>query len=490
MVKNLTFIEDTQLLQVLRGFNPWWIVGEVPATLAKPVRRLAFYEISNFLQRTDFHRAILVSGARRVGKTTILYQLAQEAIREGMKPSQIMYASFDHPILKLASLERIIEVFRNNVAGGAELLLFFDEVHYAPDWNLWLKLTVDRYPNYKIVATGSASSILDVQGAESGVGRWIEIKIPTLSFYEYLELLGLPRPDFPRDIKPTQIHNLSRPEAQDVLNKCLPLEPHFHRYLLVGGFPETALMQDTLSAQRLLREDVVDKVLKRDMTALYGVRNVLDLERLFIYLCMHTGQILVQDTIAKEIGVSRVTVSNDLKYLEMANLIYRSEPTDLEGKRILKAKPKVYLADPAIRNAVLLKGDEVLADPIEMGIIVETAVFKHLAAFYFKERPRIGYWRETKTNKEVDIVVELPNTNSIIAEIKYREDPSISAQEGIISFIRSRKVASALLVTKTSRDFGAVELSALRDLPVKPFRIPAFVFLYLLGHAEHAAFIR
>ncbi len=482
----MALIEDTQVLQVLRGFNPWWMRGSIPEDLTKKVRRLAFYEVWRLINEPSFRRAVLLSGARRVGKTTILHQLAQQLLEDGTSPNQILYASFDHPILKLTSLDRIINVFQNNVSGGeARLVLLLDELHYAADWDHYLKLLVDRHPGYRIVTTGSASSILETEGAESGVGRWTGIKIPTLSFYEYVELLDLPRPKLGEVIKPTQLAQLPWTEAQRVLTQCLPLEPHFHRYLLIGGFPEMALMQDIPRAQRLLREDVVDKVLKRDMTALYGVRNILELERLFIYLCLHSGEIIIQDSIAKESGASRPTVANNLKYLEMANLIYRSDPIDLSGKKALKPKPKIYLSDPAIRNAVLLKGEEVLADPAEMGLIVETAVFKHLSSFYYKHQPRIGYWRVPRTEKEVDIVVALPNGKQIIAEVKYRENPQIAPNDGSVEFIRQREVVSAFIVTKRPESFGPLKGLTPEGKPA-PFLVPAFAFLYLLGHAERA----
>ena len=64
-----------------------------------------------------------------------------------------------------------------------------------------------------------------------------------------------------------------------------------------AGFPEPALTDDLTRCQRLLREDIVDKVLKRDMTAFYGVRRVLEIERLFLYLCYHDGGILDIPTI-------------------------------------------------------------------------------------------------------------------------------------------------------------------------------------------------
>jgi len=484
----MTFIEDTQILQVLRGFNPWWATGRVPPDLARVVRRVAFYEITRLLQQTRFRRAIMLSGARRVGKTTILYQLAQEAMEEGYRPHEVLYVSFDHPILKLTPLDRILEVFRVNIAAGsANVLLLLDEIHYAQDWSVWLKLTVDRNPRYRVVATGSASSVLGIEGTESGVGRWVDVKIPTLSFYEYAELLELERPRFPADLTPAQLPELPAAEANRVLSQCLPLEPHLHRYLMLGGFPEMVQVGEVVTAQRLLREDVVEKVLKRDMTALYGIRNVLDLERIFVYLCLHSGQIIAQEVIAREIGVSRMTVANDLKCLELANLIYRSDPVMIGGKRILKARPKIYLADTAIRNAVLLKGEEVLTDSTEMGIMVETAVFRHLFAYYYRERPRIGYWRDTRTGKEVDIVVSFPGRKHLAVEVKYREAPGIGPQDGISTLGGNGDAVRAFVITKLPRDFGPVGLKTPPPNRTAPFMVPAFAFLYLLGHAERAS---
>lgn len=478
----MSFISDTEILGVLRGFNPWWFTGEVSEDQAKRVRRIAYYETRNLMEKT--RRAILLSGARRVGKTTILYQLMREALaKKTFAAHQVLYVSFDHPILKLASLDKILDVFEQNVSGGSkEALIALDEIHYASEWNTWLKLIVDQNPGYRILATGSASTVLEKDGAESGVGRWLTVRIPTLSFYEYVEIRHIPAPRLPDKLKLTQLPVLPPREAHGYLTHCLPLQDHFHRYLLHGGFPETALLDDLDLAHRILRDDVVDKVLRRDMTALYGVRNVLDVERLFIFLCLHSGQIIVQEVLSREMGVTRATVANDLHFLELANLIYRSNPIEIGGKKALKPKPKIYLADPALRNAVLLKGQEVLADPDEMGTIVETTVFKHLYSFYYPERPRVGYWRDARTQKEVDVVLALPSGKYIAAEVKYREEPSISGKEGIVEFAQTHEMAAALVITKHARDFGPLPFTNAQGSA--PFQVPAFAFLYLLGHAE------
>lgn len=482
-------VADTEILRVLRGYNPWWVSGAVSTDLAKDMRRLAFHETRAFMRQTGFTRAVMLSGARRVGKTTILYQLAREALdKKEFAPNEILYVSFDHPILKMSSPDRILGTFVENVASGAKrLLLLLDEIHYADDWASWLKVWVDSNKGCRIIATGSASSALAIDGAESGVGRWATVRVPTLSFYEYLRLLHVETPALPRGYKPTRLVSLPKAEAQSLLTRCLPLQAHFHRYLLTGGFPEVALIDNLIAAQRLLREDVVDKVLKRDMTALFNVRNILELERVFIYLCLHSGQILVQDTLAKEIGVARPTAASYLRCLEAANLINRLDPLDLEGKKSLKPKPKMYLADPSIREAVLLRGDDSLTDQTEMGLIVETAVIKHLLAFYYRDTPRFGYWREAKSGQEVDFITALPNGAHIAVEVKYSEQPAVKRGDGLYLFARARPVPDGLVITKNPADYGPLPEIETSAGPFRPFQIPAFLFLYLLGEIERVA---
>ena len=256
------------------------------------------------------------------------------------------------------------------------------------------------------------------------------------------------------------------------------VQNHFNRYLQVGGFPELALADNDILAQQIMREDVVDKVLKRDLPSLYNIRNATELERIFLYLCNVSSEIVSIEAIAKELGgVSRPTVENYIQYLESANLIYLSWPVDMAGKRILKARPKIYIADAAIRNAVLMD-ESLLSDPVEMGKVVETAVYKHVAAFYYQQATSVGYFRGGKKNKEIDIVVDYPNTQNILIEVKYREGAPISDDDAIAQLCED--ASAAIIITKNASDYGVHNTKCGKDM----LRIPAFAFLYLLGHAE------
>ncbi|MCL4417657.1 MAG: DUF2341 domain-containing protein, partial [Actinobacteria bacterium] len=329
----------------------------MPRESTKSVKRFAYYEAGKVLKHPTIRRSVILSGARRVGKTTILYQLIDEMLNNGIPAKHILYVSFDHPILKCCTVEEILEAYEENVSGSSEnLCFFFDEVHFADQWDLWIKYLYDHRRSCKIIATGSASPVLVAHASESGVGRWTIIKIPTLSFYEYCELVRIKDlPKLPSEFKPSQLGTLSSEKLGSLMHSLAVLQKYFHRYLLIGGFPEIALSDDIPFTQRILREDVVDKVLKRDLTVLFNVRNVAELEKVFLYLCIHSGGLVTIDTIAKEIGgVARQTVSNYLSLLETANLIYISNPVEIGGNSATMAGWfNGYIDESRIYNAAL-----------------------------------------------------------------------------------------------------------------------------------------
>ncbi|MBR4291333.1 MAG: ATP-binding protein [Oscillospiraceae bacterium] len=466
------------ILKVLSAFNPWWKTGTINPRMSKTYKRFAFHEAMKRLDQADLRRTVVLTGTRRVGKTTIQYQMIETLLERGIAPQKIVFISMDHPMLKLAGVNDVLECYHENIYAEQDVYYFFDEIQYAQDWDKWLKTIYDMQPDTQVVATGSASPALIKGNQESGAGRWTVIQVPTMSFYEYCEILNLDRPELPKNLKMTQMLHMTQQDRTKIMLQLSKVQNHFNRYLQVGGFPELALADNDIMAQQIMREDVVDKVLKRDLPSLYKIRNATELERIFLYLCNVSSEIVSIDAIAKELsGVSRPTVENYIQYLESANLIYQSWPVDMAGKRVLKSKPKIYIADAAIRNAVLMD-DSLLTDPIEMGKIVETAVYKHVAAFYYQKATSVGYFRGGKKNKEIDIVVDYHNAGNILIEVKYREGAPIPDDDAISELCAD--ASAAIVVTKSASDFGVHNTKSGKDM----LRIPAFAFLYLLGHAE------
>ena len=478
----MAIVNDEQVMKVLRQYNPWWRIPSAIKEESKPQKRLAYYEALKTITHKSIRRFAVLSGMRRVGKTTILYQMIDHLIDEGINPRNILYATFDNPILKLVNAENVLSIYEAMYPIEGAKYVLFDEVQYTENWELWMKVIYDSRKDIRLIATGSASPVLEKGSADSGTGRWSVLKIPTMSFYEYCRLLELDLPLLPEDLRLSELKSMNPAQLGDLMDQFAPLQSHFNRYLMIGGFPELVLSDDDAYAQRMLREDVVDKVIKRDVLSLFNIRSPLLMEKLFLYLCMNSTEIFNATTAAKELeNTSITTIESYIKALEMSNLIYLAKPMDVGSKGALKGKPKIFIADAAIRNAVLMI-DDVLSDEKELGRMVETTVYKHMVSFYQGSTASLGYFRKAKDNqKEVDVVIALPR-QKILCEVKYRNNSHIAATDAIVELCQDEKskVTDAFLITKRLDDFGVAK----HETMVPILRVPAIAFLYILGKTE------
>jgi hypothetical protein len=482
-------VSKEELVAVLAQFNPWWR-GEAIADLPK-WRRAAFRELHAWMTAPPAPRAVMLSGARQIGKTTLMLQAADALLRAGVPAANILYATFDHPILKLAGIDAVIDAWREREprAEGPEYLLL-DEAQFIRDWGTWVKHQVDFRKDRRIAFTGSAMPLVEAD-QESGVGRWHTIRLTTLSFYEYLHIKRLQLPELPRLRRLRDLFDWTPADFYRATDLGRDYVGHFHEYLLRGGFPQTAQVDSVTQAQRLLREDIIDKVLKRDMTALFGVRRVLDLEHTFLYLCLHDGGLLDMVDLCSNLEVKRPTAQHFIELLEATHLIYRLAPYGY-GKDVLRARFKIYLADAAIAPAVMLKGKAILEDAAALGVATETAVFKHLFARYYAQNVRFSYWRG-KREHEVDLVAEVGG-ELIPFEVKYRAQHTGARElKGLIELCQAKRIARGYVVTKALDDFGPTHglpgsspdsASPAPAAATQIMRIPAPLLCYWMGATE------
>ncbi|WP_256360719.1 ATP-binding protein [Methylomonas koyamae] len=456
----------------------WRAIADLPDW-----QRAASRELSRWINHPPVHRAILLSGARQVGKTTLLLQQIDALLKQGVPAANILYATFDHPVLKLAGIEAVLEAWREREprVDGSEFL-FLDEAQFIRDWGTWVKHQIDFNKQRRIVFTGSVMPLVEAD-QESGVGRWHTIRLTTLSFYEYLQIKQVQLPALPPLKSLTELFDWTPPQFYRAQEIAAPYVGHFHEYLIRGGFPQTAQVDSITQAQRLLREDIIDKALKRDMTALFGVRRILDLEHTFLYLCMHDGGLLNITDLSSNLEVKRPTAQHFIELLEACHLIYRLPPFGY-GKDVLKGRFKIYLADAAIAPAVLLKGKSIIDDSAALGVATETAVFKHLFARYYSQNVRFTYWHGKK-DREVDLVAEI-GSQLIPFEVKYRAQHTGARElKGLIELCEQKKIARGYVVTKSLDDFGLMAgLPQTGDTASQIMRLPAPLLCYWMGAAE------
>lgn len=466
-------IPKEELIGILSQFNPWWRGEKIPDL--PEWHRGAFQELIQWIENPPTHRAIMLSGPRQVGKTTLLLQAIHRLTCSGIPPANILYATFDHPICKLAGLDAVLEAWRELEprAEGPEYL-FLDEAQFIRDIGTWVKHQVDFFKNKKIIFTCSATPLIHMD-QESGVGRWHTLRISTLSFYEYLKIKKINLPDIPTLLTLSKLFDCAPREYYRMTEAATFLIGHFHEYLIRGGFPQTVLIESITQSQSLLREDIIDKVLKRDMTALFGVRRILELEQMFIFLCMHDGGMQDIKTLSKELGIAKQTVQNFIDLFEATHLIYRLPPFGY-GKEVLRGKNKIYLSDPAIAPAVLMKGKTILEDALALSQCVETAIIGHLWSHCASNQAHFSYWRNPK-GKEVDLVVKI-ETILIPFEVKYQSQ-AVEMRDvlGLVNLCEQKtSIQYGYIITKAPQDIGPLQKNYMR--------IPAALFCYWLSIAE------
>ena len=174
--------------------NPWWGDDETPSIPreAELPRRTYFQAFYNMAISAEVRRASILIGPRRVGKTVMMKQAISKLIKSGLDGKSILYASIDAPIFANYPLERFLNHFPNppKPSGLGKYFVFFDEIQYLKDWQIHLKDLVDRYPNIRFIASGSAAASLKRAFKESGAGRFSDFLLPPLTFAEYINFVN------------------------------------------------------------------------------------------------------------------------------------------------------------------------------------------------------------------------------------------------------------------------------------------------------------
>ena len=169
-------------------FNPWWETGEVPKDFLPKKERLLFHQLKSSLKKRYID---VITGLRRTGKTTLMYQLISFLLRSGIKPRNILYFTFDERKKELKDIVREYEekVLKERVR-EKKVFIFLDEIHKLDGWADKLKILYDFNPKAKIIVSGSASLNLMRSARESLAGRCIFHRLNPLSFREFLILKG------------------------------------------------------------------------------------------------------------------------------------------------------------------------------------------------------------------------------------------------------------------------------------------------------------
>ena len=186
-----------------------------------------------------------------------------------------------------------------------------------------------------------------------------------------------------------------------------------------GGFPEYIMQGNLAQSQHDLRKEVAELAIEKDLALLAGKRNIRGVRSLFSASVADSGTIFDASARGKDLGVSRQTVDSWLDLLERTLLIRVLQRRTRSARKLSRAHPKVYAADPGIVSAFSLTANP-LMDGSVLGKLVETAAHRHLEELAERWEGRLSFYRER--DLEADFVLET-SAGKLVLEVTAGRKP-------------------------------------------------------------------
>ena len=315
-------------------------------------------DILNFVDvKSSF--AIILTGVRRSGKSTLLKQLM-------LKLSSFNYFNFED--IRASNFEandfiKLEEIFNL----GENKFLFFDEIQNIKNWERYIRTSLDK--NNKIFITGSNATLMSKELGTKLTGRHLKYEVFPFSYNEFLKFRKLKNDDS---------------GVVEYLNK--------------GGFPEFLLTDNNQVLQTLF-----DDIIIRDIILRYGLKNSTILKNSALYLVSNTGNLFTYSGIAKLFEIkSRISAQHYITYLEDSYLFFSVPMFSYSLKKQISNPRKIYSIDNGFINANTLSFSK------DKGKLLENLVFlclrrKGKTVHYFKEKRECDFV-VSEMNKAIDAI--------------------------------------------------------------------------------------
>lgn len=491
---------DTELLELLYEYNPWWQNKDIHI---EKVQRGDFFKAKDRLTNNENDYTILaLIGPRRVGKTILLYQLIKELLTTDTKNTNILFLSVDHPAIQLTSnLNKIFNIYQTNILKTAfndlkeKIYIFLDEIQSFKNWELELKAFYDLKYKIKFVVTGSSGANIIEGASEALVGRiHPQIMLP-IKFRDYLrfritdpdkdsisEISRIGSKNMRNALQESLLNNQWKPffnQIQIELKNLLPFKDkilaELNNYFLYGGYPQIVFNINNERAKEYL-EDYISLTLDKDIRKLFKLKNTDALSNLFYLLCKSTPHLISKKELSSTLGIDRNTLNMYIYALKSTFLISEGYFFSRSTYNTLRKEKKIYTIDSGIRNLYAHSlSERIFADNKKIGDIAEIVVATHTNRLIFNlegttRNNRLYYWKEDGQGPEVDIVIT-PFSTILPIEVKYQTSIGRSDLDGLRKFNRKFRPDSniSLMVTKD-------EMDIINDSIIK---IPAWLYLIM-----------
>ena len=376
-----------------------------------------------------------IIGARRVGKTSLLFNKIQNLEKSGIPRKQIIYFNFESPILSDISYKEISELIDVQWSLFPEtikkkLYIFIDEPQVINKWELAIRDIYDRY-NCQIFLTGSSSKLLSKEIATSLRGRPITNLLLPLSFKEFLAFKKLK----------FDINKIDTETRSKLLN-------YIEEYLLYGGYPEVVLENDKNEKMKIVK-DYFDLVIYKDIVERYNLKNTKVIRWLMNSLISSTAKELSINNLynnlkSQGIKISKNTLYYNFNIFQDSFFIFALRKYENSEKQSGLSIPKIYLDDVSFLNLFSIQ---------EQGKRLENTVFLQLLRQKEKNPLITLNYFKTTDNKEIDFIIkEGKKISSIIQVCNNLSNTETKSREinYLITSLNQFKLNEGIIITNES----------------------------------------
>ncbi|MFQ5636517.1 MAG: ATP-binding protein [bacterium] len=358
----------------------------------------------NCLAHLPEKETTIITGARQVGKTTLLRQIRSHLDEEGLPAFFINLEDPEYLTLLDTHPRNLFQLFQFPEEKRSFVLI--DEIQYLQNPTNFLKYLYDEYAHrIKLIVTGSSAFYLDEKFRDSLAGRKRIFLLYTLSLDEFLLFHG--QPDLAEQIRILPAQELTIQKLPVSQQRELAL--YMDQYMRFGGFPRVVLAETNDEKEDVLRE-LLSSYVKKDILE-SGVRNDQNVMRLLMALSSQVGSLLNLNSLASTLGISRTAIDNYLYVLRKSFHVATISPSFRNVRKEIRRMPKLYFLDLGLRNN-LMRNFQPLSQRQDAGSLYENFIFRQ-----FLDRlpiDEIQFWR-TQQQHEVDFILE----EKIACEVKY-----------------------------------------------------------------------
>ena len=309
-------------------------------------------------------KAIIIVGARQVGKTTLI-----KKILEGQ---EYLFLDADDPAIRQLLLNPNTEEIRTIL--GENKIVFVDEAQRIDGIGLTLKIITDQFKNVQLFVSGSSSFDLGNKLNEPLTGRKWEYELFPISWEEFEKKEGFVKSE------------------QQIENR-----------LLFGLYPEVL---NNKGKERKTLKNLVSRYLYRDILSFSEIRKPEILDNLLLALALQVGSEVNYNELAQTIGVNKITIQKYIDILEKGYIIFRLNSFSRNLRNEIKRNRKIYFYDNGIRNMIIGNFNS-LKLRTDVGALWENFLISERKKqnTYKETFARMYFWR-TKQQQEVDFVEE------------------------------------------------------------------------------------